>query len=120
MNRPKVGIYWIRNDKIVAFADDMNDVEVRDGFRDSDKGHIDYWERLGLPGEYFDLPRGRVIYNVKEDLFMVYMPSLLSKNEEVLSQIVEMFNLPRQKISIRFDTHYELELDPFADDDYWD
>lgn len=110
---PKVGIFWFKDEEIISFTEEIRDKVPVAGFRDSDFDHYNAWDKLKIRGDYTDLPRGRVIQNVKEDKFLVYVPSFLLDDKHKLVQIFREFSLPTSKIKIVTDTHYEMGVDPF-------
>ena len=115
---PKVGIWWKWKDSIISFTSEIRDVKEVNGFRDSEYNHFEEWDKLGLPGDYTSIPRGRVIQSLKDDKFIVYVPSILQKDRNFLLEIFREFSLPTSKIKILTDPHYEdIGNDPFEDYD---
>jgi hypothetical protein len=117
---PKVGIYWFKGNEIISFTEEVRGKKPVADFIDSEHDHYHAWDKLKIKGDYTSLPRGRVIKNVKEDKYLVYVPSDMLGDKKKLVQIFREFSLPTDKIKIVTDTHYEMGGDPFADDDYYD
>ncbi|MFG1209567.1 hypothetical protein V5F79_27380 [Xanthobacter flavus] len=71
--------------------------------------HYDFWPRLRktlkLVGEYEDWPRGRVVYNVKEQIFTAYIDRQLA-GDQFRAAILAAFGLPPEHTRFAFDAHY--------------
>lgn len=120
--QPKVGIFWIIGDQVVAFTEDARTVEMVNGFKDSDLDHYSVWPRLKIRGDYTSRPRGRVIYRAKDDKFLVYVPSTLVKDKKTLTRILREFSVPTNKFIVVTDAHYEMdELSGIgaSDNEWW-
>lgn len=117
---PRVGIFWVNGPELVVFSDEVRKVREVAGFKDSDHNHYEAWPKLGLKGDYTSIPRGRVLYSVRDDKFLVYVPASLVKDKAILVKIFREFSLPTSKIKVSTDEHYDDDADPFADDEYWD
>jgi hypothetical protein len=117
---PKVGIFWVNGPELIVFADDVRKVREVAGFKDSDHNHYEDWSKLKLKGDYTSIPRGRVLYSVRDDKYLVYIPTSLSRDRATLSKIFREFSLPTSKIKVSTDEHYDDDANPFGDDDYWD
>lgn len=103
---PQTGIFWILPDGYIAGweydpnlmpdADKVNPPigHHEEKYLDQIKRMVPEWER-----ERWDhLPRGRIIYIRSEKLFEVYIPSNYMNNEEVKSEILRRFSLPKTSI----------------------
>jgi hypothetical protein len=71
-------------------------------------GHPEFWESLGLPGEYDDWPRGRCQKNLKTGEWTLLADPCILRRPEVLSKIKERLHLP--KVSIGPDAHYRCRV----------
>ncbi len=121
----KVGFFWFVHREETKFIYDA--VVLDDGieygdFKTHDLGHYEFWEGLrsegapalkarGYPAwlhqyEYEEFPRGRVVYNMPNDLFIVYIDQKLNKRH-FINQIVEKFQIKMRIYSIEFDFHYQ-------------
>jgi len=123
INMSRIGIFWIRNQFVLPFLDDPNQISSINGFKDSDKGHNEYWEEarlsLNAMGEYFETERGRVLLNTKTQTFIVYCSTEISNDPPSREVILKAFALVAEQAEFRIDEHYEIDGDPFAGDDYW-
>ena len=76
-----------------------------------DRGHDGFWQHLqdeGLvpPGiEYDDVPRGRVSYNTKTDVFLLFLDTCILRQPELVKAIIRRLNLPPETPASR-DPHY--------------
>ena len=118
-----VGIFWVYKETVFGKATNVDDgEEYVPGVVDSPDNHTDYWdtekEHLQLfPelrfNEYFDVPRGRVLYSRKEEQAHIYMDKVLF-NDKTKQLIEDFFQLNDTKTNWRTDHHYtttEEELD---------
>lgn len=115
---PKIGIFWVYRNKIIGKAIDLNKGEENiPGVIDSPDTHIDYWEHdlsfinpfPELRGvEYHTVPRGRVLFSVKENMAIIYMDKVLFKNE-IKALIKDFFDIAESKVSWRRDIHYSTD-----------
>lgn len=119
--QPKVGIFWIINDQVIAFTEDARTVKMVNGFKDTDLDHYHVWPKLKIHGDYTARPRGRVIYRAQDDKFLVYLPSTLVKDKKTILKILREFSIPTSKFIVVTDAHYEMDeissLSPFDDED---
>ena len=106
---PKVGIFWIINDEVISFMEDLRLIKPVMGFRDSEFNHYSMWSKLRLRGDYTSKPRGRVIYNDNKEKFFVYLPSTLIKDRSVINKVLKTFNVPTSKALLKTDDHYEMD-----------
>lgn len=107
----KVGIFWVQGATIHAHA-----VLLGEGldYGDCVNGpldHVDYWPELErqnphLRGrEYFELPRGRVVFRRQENRFAVLMDAKLH-TPALKTALRERFHLPARKTQFERDAHY--------------
>jgi hypothetical protein len=111
-----VGIFWVNQGQLIMAA-----VPVADGidagrFVNGPYDHDPYWEtvqrtHIDLWGlEYYQVPRGRVLFNKTEPRFDVYLDQVLCK-ATITRLIVERFHLPRRRTVFRIDVHYTTNPD---------
>ena len=73
-----IGIFWIYKSKIYLKSINMTEVKAIGYFVDSDFSHYQVWDKISLQNrdfylyEYEDIPRGRVVYDVKNEKYIVY------------------------------------------------
>jgi hypothetical protein len=75
---PEVGIFWLIDGKLVADSIPWRQADIYGGFYNGKNDHATFWATLQrlLPQwkgvKYTDYPRGRVLYDSMEDVFLVY------------------------------------------------
>lgn len=111
---PKVGIFWFLGDEIIEFAQDQTAVPVNHvGFKDSPWDHYAVWDKVvkvypQLQGkEYFDIPRGRVLYNTKDDMYHIITSTALANDQKKINKVMRAFSLPIRNTKAITDPHYE-------------
>ncbi|MBF0243887.1 MAG: hypothetical protein HQL31_01270 [Planctomycetes bacterium] len=57
--------------------------------------------------EYYDVPRGRVLWNGEKQKFLVYGPMALMQDEKIQNKVTEAFGLLDLEIEFLSDRHYE-------------
>lgn len=108
---PKLGIWWIVKEAVVAFQVEFRDVPVVGVSRDSDLLHFKLFDKLALPGEYTDYERGRVIFLVKPAKFAIVGSHNLLAQKDLVVKIAREFNLPMSNLAIVADSHYDMDFD---------
>jgi len=122
-NESYVGIFWVRKinngyDTIVKRTplNDLIKIDKSQDFYNCCENHNSYWETIKthLPkgwksGEYFVNQRGRVLYDKKNDRFIVYAPIKILKGKDTKKfkdKIINDFELPYDRIKWATDEHY--------------
>jgi hypothetical protein len=107
----KVGIFWIHKGEFIGVP-----VPVRAGaddglFVNGPEGHAEAWERLQQddralrPFEYFQIPRGRVLFDKRKQRYMVYLDQTLL-NRTTKQAVMTLFSLPPAETVFLTDLHY--------------
>lgn len=113
MKRPRIGIFWVVGRRIIAFSESVERVRAAGGFKDSRFSHHQMWmavvqKRRELVGrEYWERPRGRVLYSVSDDQYRIFIPAKLGQQRRLIARIVSRFELPAKKVQVCLDEHYE-------------
>jgi len=120
---PKIGIFWVYAGEVFGRAVDLSAAEERaPGYLDSPDDHADLWENhLGLlrpfptlrDEEYHKVPRGRVIWQKKQQVATVYMDTTLF-DAKTKSDIVAFFNLEDAHVCWKTDPHYTTDRKQLA------
>jgi hypothetical protein len=115
-----VGIFWVYKGSVIGKAVDVaNRAESVPGIVDSPDNHTDFWDtdkefKQQFPElkfrEYFEVPRGRVLYNRKKGQPIVYMDKVLF-DDQMKQLITEFFSLQDVNILWRTDLHYTTSVD---------
>ena len=110
---PHAGIYWWYRGKVVAFTEPVSAVEPVEHVHDSALGHDPMWPQVQRQypplrdKEYYDIPRGRVLYVADRDEYWLFAPAVLHTRVTVIGRIIRRFGLPPEKVHLKTDTHYE-------------
>lgn len=108
-----IGIFFFYRNKLYTLKIYESRVSNKTSeFIDSDFSHNDMFEslrrKLGIDvnTEYFDIPRGRVLYSIKDRRYRVYLTkSINSLNIQKL--IIKCFILNVDDVVFLHDEHYE-------------
>ena len=116
MCEPCVGIFWSYDDKLFhcEYSPLSEGVKTRISI-DYEVGHYAAWfimakrgllEKLpqNLRAEYDSIPRGRVVYLLKKEKFVVYHGDAFDVHQ--YERIKTLFHLPHDKTIERIDMHY--------------
>lgn len=111
---PNVGPFYVIDGVVYADTDDIREVNTSPvGFKDSNNGHYDYWRSLQkyFPEyrkvDYDYYPRGRVVYNTKDDKYYLYADKCILKDQKLIDAIEDELNLPYDKVVAGDDEHYQ-------------
>ena len=115
-----IGIFWIYKETVFGKSIIIEEgEEFVPGVIDSPDNHTDYWdtEKKHLQlfpelrfNEYFDVPRGRVLYSRKDGQANIYMDKVLF-NDKAKQLIKDFFQLNDTKTDWRTDPHYTTTAD---------
>jgi len=109
-----IGIFWIFENKIFSETQKINDIKTINGFKDSDLSHYQVWNKIRNQHpkfylyEYEDIPRGRVVYNVSKNKFVIYCNENILQDEILKRLILEKFQLLNEKSVFQKDEHYKI------------
>ena len=126
---PCVGIFWFFRDRIIIDSTPLSLAESYGDALGHTTSHIDYWTRLQRTGavppevEYEEPPRGRVVYDQREQRFHLLADKCILGRRDVVGRIMDGLHLPPGKTTEGRDEHYRCStcLYPAAadDDDEW-
>lgn len=121
---PCVGIFWLFNGELFIDSTPLSKAEPFGSALGHPTGHIDYWTRLQHTGtvpaevEYEEPPRGRVVFDGREQQFILYADKCILSRRDVVGQIMDAMHLPPGKTTEGRDEHYRcFECLYPADDD---
>ena len=100
-----VGPFFYIGGRIMAHKDSMRNFNKLTRFFDDPLSHFDYFESLGIDGDYGNYPRGRVIYNNYHKEFYVYLDKYLN-NKDIKEMIKTIYCLKKGKVVFKRDIHY--------------
>lgn len=84
----KIGIFWVHNQVVLGCSVEPNDKNIVEGIIDSHFDHTTEWENNNrfvhvntalMYQDYSSVPRGRVLYSIRLNAFIVYMDKTLHK-----------------------------------------
>ena len=124
-SRPQVGFFWFvgrpGDQRLVAEGLHLDQAERYGEHLTHPGGHYDHWTLLaarggrwlqanGYPDEiavhdYEDFPRGRVVYNLADDRFVIYVDPRL-RSRAFIARLVERFGLGGKTVIVELDAHY--------------
>ena len=103
-----IGIFWIH--KSIA----LDRMKPINGFIDSDFAHYKVWDEIVSQNkdlylyEYEEIPRGRIVFDVKQKLFIIYSNYDIINLDEAKKLIMDTFGLDNKAVSFQYDAHYKL------------
>ena len=109
---PQVGIFWILPIGLLAFGVPYTAGEKYGDFINTSDGHYETWEKVrkvsgNLPEDYTTYPRGRIVYHINDQKFLVYMNRKHLNNTRISESIIREFRLPADQAEFKHDYHYE-------------
>ena len=122
---PRIGIFWydIRNDDLFGVvSSQLSEARVSKGLASINTLHKDYWKKqynklefknndkeiYPFVGRYQDTPRGRIFYDVLNNLFVIKVGSRIDEYHNAKQLIVDEFNLNGENYKFEIDQHWEL------------
>jgi hypothetical protein len=111
----KVGIFWLHGGKLIVFGEEASTVKPVGGVRDGRFGHDDEWPNVQemypalVDREYFEIPRGRVLFREDPGVYEVFLPAKLHAHKRLVEAVAKAFSLQPEGIRLKQDEHYELE-----------
>ncbi|MGA2675038.1 MAG: hypothetical protein ABSE99_17625 [Terracidiphilus sp.] len=124
-SEPSVGIFWLLDGKLVIDSTPLSKAEPYGSALGHPTSHIDHWKRLRrnreVPAEveYEEPPRGRVVFDGREQRFYLLGDKCILSRRDVVGQIMDALHLPPSKTTEGRDEHYRCFkcLYPAADDE---
>lgn len=125
-DEPKVGIFWYNPTLKELFGvvthkrTDYLKPNAGGGLITCSEMHEDVWKKeyrrqkyhgggIGpFKGEYQMKPRGRVFYSPVDDQYIIAVGSWIDDNTDAISQIIDEYDLPREKTIVRKATHWDI------------
>ncbi len=108
-----IGIFFLYRSKLYTLKIDKNKISNKTSeFIDSDFSHNDMFELLrrkigiGINTEYFNVPRGRVLYSIRDQRYRVYLTRSIN-NSNIQDLIIKCFILNAYDVDFLHDEHYE-------------
>lgn len=111
MKSPQVGIFWYTKHKLLLDSIPLANADSCGGYKNYPQGHIDrwkLWQEMGTVSndvEYEVWPRGRVIFDIKADKFMLLADTCILRRPKIIKEIITALELPNNTKLIT-DLHY--------------
>jgi hypothetical protein len=116
VSEPRVGIFWSYENSLFHCESSPLSEGVKTRISiDYEVGHYAAWFIMNKKGildripkklrsEYDSIPRGRVVYLLKKEKFVVYHGDEFDSRQ--YDELIKLFNLPKEKTIDRIDMHY--------------
>ena len=122
---PRIGIFWydVRNDDLFGIVSShASEARVSIGYANINTLHRDYWKKqynklkyknegkevYPYIGDYKDTPRGRVLYNVDYNQYIIKVGSWINEYPQAKLLIIDEFNLEDQNYIFEIGIHWEV------------
>jgi len=108
---PCVGIFWLIGTRIISDTTPISKAESYSTALTHPTGHIDHWARLQRTGavlpevEYEELPRGRVVFDGREQRLKLYADVCILRKKGVVQKLLRLMHLPSDT-PLSTDPHY--------------
>ena len=122
--RPEVGTFWLIDNKLVADPIPFPQAVANGAFYRGKNDHAASWTTLQrlLPQwksvDYTDYPRGRVLFDSMEEVFLVYSSRGIISGPALRNLIITEFKLPLVATKFAADYHYENVVASLLDEDF--
>ena len=115
-----VGIWWFYNNKVIGeYCPTDEGVDDRGYIQFSrTKNHITEWESTIkeqlpeavdlIPSGYRSIERGRVVYNIRSQVYEIVCSYALSENESAIKLIADEFGISSTRYDVVPSPHYEV------------
>jgi hypothetical protein len=109
---PKVGIFWLVKGRLVFDTTPLAEAESYGDCKGHSRGHVDRWRQMQNGGmapndaEYEQFPRGRIVYNMKTEKFMLLADRCILKKRNLVKKIMKEMQLPPTITECGTDEHY--------------
>jgi len=130
---PNVGIFWLFEGRLTLDVSPLSQAESYGDCLGHPTSHDEYWTAQQCLGvvprdmEYYECPRGRVVYNSKTKRFALYVDRCILKRKSIDKQIMKAMHLPAGQTDVMTDGpdgHYRcsscMGASAASGDDAWD
>ena len=108
-----IGVFWFYKGHVLGREADLADGEEGvPGLIDSPDNHTDLWDGTILRKhpelrgrEYYEVPRGRVLWDSNQSSAIIYLDARLL-NDDIKAKITQFFDLKNEEVVWRTDPHY--------------
>jgi hypothetical protein len=108
---PRVGIFWLVGKRLITDSTPLTKAEPYGTALGHTTSHIDHWTGLQHAGavpaevEYEEPPRGRVVFDGREQRFYLMADRCILGRRDVVAEIMEAMHLPDDTV-LATDDHY--------------
>ena len=115
MQESCVGPFWvIDGDQVIGEAHTLTTADIEDrkkGLPDTTQSHHELWPNLRKPASarartYMTIPRGRVVYQPRDDEFVIYLAPEIFRDSAARDAVVLFFRLQGHKLRWEPDDHH--------------
>lgn len=116
LNKKSIGVFWIYEKQVFAEFQPIKDIQIINGYKDSDLAHYKVWDKIQNQHpkfylyEYEEIPRGRVVLDIENDKFIIYCNKPILADETSKELILTKFKLDKSKSLFKIDEHYKLKI----------
>jgi hypothetical protein len=114
--KPRVAIFWLLGDSTLLLeTTPLADAEPYGECLTHPRSHIDQWEifrregRVALDIEYEEPPRGRVVYNLRTEEFVIYADRCILRRKLIIRRIMAAMHLLSRTTEVKTDAHYRCQ-----------
>ena len=100
-----VGLFFVVNNKLLLHSCTLEEAEKYGDFLNFPESHMQIWDKYyynkyKVDFDYF--PRGRIIYNIKENVYYIYY-------DKCLENSIRKMNLIKENKNVKYlrDLHYK-------------
>lgn len=99
--RKEVGLFFYVGHEFVFYGTPLADAEKYGDFLIHNESHLEAWNRLHYKCDYDYYPRGRVVYRITDDTFIIYYDRCIA---DEIWEIAEKYR--DYKVKFELDEHY--------------
>ena len=109
VQEPHVGIVFLVQNRLYVDSTLVSQAEEYGVFKVHSAGHPDFWQTLGLPGEYEEHPRGRCQHNSPTGEWTLLLDRCIIQQPSLVAKILRRLNLPLET-KVGLDSHYRCRV----------
>lgn len=113
-----MGLFFYVEGELVILSTPLSEGENDGDFINDPRGHSDCWEALRTEPDnstvrrnraksYDFYPRGRCLYRVRDDRYLLYVDRCILRKADVIEEIIRLFHIPRGKTDVELDLQYQ-------------
>lgn len=99
-----IGPFFYYQGQLVAHAIPEEDGEQRAGKLDNPYSHEQLFDEIGSGEDYINIPRGRVVFDMKQASGIIYVDRCIENVPGAIEQLAQIFRL--HHFEVQYDDHY--------------